>query len=138
MEKAAKLWSEIAELQEEVVRDEVYVAVMIVLQKSLSAAKEAVVELLPAVKKFLDLRVNVEKKACSAGMELSSIKHRELSFHKAMKAVRKELSAAKLEYAALQWKWDEGLSKVNVLHTDLGESLRTLSKRTTQGSSMMS
>lgn len=49
-----------------------------------------------------------------------------------------ELSTGTVEPAALQWNRDKAHLNLKVLETDLGESLNVMSKRTTEGSFMIS
>lgn len=66
------------------------------------------------------------------------IKHREKSFEKSTEAVDKGVSAAKVECVALRLNLDEVVSKLKVLETDLGKSLKSLSEQTIESSTMMS
>lgn len=72
------------------------------------------------MEKSRSLRVDAEKKAHLAAMELSWIMHREKSFDETMVAVDMELSLARVGFAALRWNQDEVLSKLKALETDLG------------------
>lgn len=73
------------------------------------ALKKAVVELLPAVEKPCDLRVDAENEARSVEMELPLVRNQENIFDEAMTAVSKELSAARVKSAELRWNRDEVL-----------------------------
>lgn len=55
-----------------------------------------------------------------------------------MAAVKKEFSASRAECAALRWCWDEILSKLKVSEAEIGVSLKAVSERTTEGSTLMS
>lgn len=58
-----------------------------------------------------DVRVNGKKIVCSIDNESTMLKHREPSFDGSMNAVKKELSAARVEKVALWYNQDEVLSK---------------------------
>lgn len=78
--------------------------------------------------------MDAEKIAHSAEMDISLVKHRYKTLDDALAAVSKKLSAARVDWVALQWNRYEVLSKLKVLETDLGRSLKAVSERTTEGS----
>lgn len=119
-------------------KNEASIADTIGFQKEVMAEMEALIELLPVVEKFHELCVDAEKNARLVKVELSLVKHQKKYFDEAIVAANKKLSAAKLECKALQWSWDDVLSKLKVLMTDLEESLNAVSKRKTENSSLMS
>lgn len=100
VEEATKIRSEVSELREAGANDKANVPVMNGLQKEVSASKKTVAEFLLAVEKCDDLRVAAEKMACLSKIEFEMIKHREKFFDKAVAGVNKEVSAARLEFAA--------------------------------------
>lgn len=63
-----------AKLREAVAENKANAAFMSGSRKEISAVKEAVAEVLPAIKKASELRVEAEKKASSAEMKLFLIK----------------------------------------------------------------
>lgn len=84
------------------------------LQKEVSAVKESVAESISNTEKSRDLRGDAGRKTCLAEMELSLIDSREKCFEKAMAAISKELSAARVECAAIQRNRDQDLSNLKM------------------------
>lgn len=97
-----------------------------------------VAELLPNAENTRDVCVGAEMKVCLPHMELLLLKHKEASFNRAMSAVTKEPPAVRVECVTLRWNWNKVFSKLKVLETDLGESLKVLSELTTQNFLTMS
>lgn len=101
-ERGYNAGSEEVKLPETIAGNDAIVTVMSGLQKEFWAAEKAVVDSLPTVEMSLDLRVDAEKKACLAWIELSLIKQRETSSDGAMAAVNKECFAILVSYATLR------------------------------------
>lgn len=102
------------------------------------AVKRSVAELLTAGEKARCVRLDAQKKARSLEMELRLPKYREALFDGAISAVNKDLPTARVECASSRWNLDEVLSKLRTLETELRESVNVVSRRTTEGPSMMS
>lgn len=98
---------------------------------------KAVVELMPAMKMSCNLRVDVEKKTRSTGMDLSLVEHREQLFEESTVVVTKGLSVGRARCLALQWSQDEVLLRPKFLKTDIGESLKATSKWTVGSSTLV-
>lgn len=124
-EELQKFCSELAKFWEAVAENKASVAVISCSRNEVSAVNGAAVELLPAMKKSSDMRGNAEKKAQSAEMET-------------LVPVNKKLTAARVNYEALRWNQDKVLSKLKFLEAEHWKSLKTVTERTTEGSSMMS
>lgn len=137
VDETTTLRKEVSKLWEVAAESEKYLVVLSGSQEEVLEAKEAAAELLPAVEKGCDLWVDSVKNFRSMEMELSLFKHRKASFDGAMAAVNKELLSARVECVTLGCIREEVLSKLKMLETDLGKSLKIVSERTTEGSSTM-
>lgn len=87
-----------------------------------------------ALKKFCDLRDETEKRTRSVKMELFSVKHRERSFDETMVAANKKLHTSKVKRALLRLSRDAVVLKLKILKTGVGEFLKVVSGRNTEGS----
>lgn len=137
-EEATKLWSEVAKLLKTVAENRAYVAIVSRLQKKFLRREKIIAELLPVTKKSRDLRLEAERKARSAEMELPLTRPSGNFFNEAVAAVNRELFGAWVNCAALWWNRDKILLKGKVLETDLEKLLKRVSEWTTEGSSVMS
>lgn len=123
---AKMLLTEVAELWEAVSENKANVSTMSGSREGGSRVEEFVAELLQAMTKSRDYRVDNEQKTRPAEIELPFVKHREKPFDETAAAANKELFGAREESAALRKSRDECLSKLKELENDFERSLKAL------------